>query len=1398
MNLPDGNQWLRVEELADELGRLPVAEAAARLATLAAEGESPTVLTMVSGWLALPPLPAPLGPGDLVGTKYVLRQKLGEGGMGSVWRAKQDLIEREVALKMIHPSLVTPALRERFVSEMKILGQLDHPGIVKIFDAGVHETSGGISIPFLVMELVEGEPLDYWANAHHSEVPSLLKVVADICEAVQSAHERGIVHRDLKPANILVRRNHQPVILDFGIARLAGIVVGEESGLFSGTPQYAAPEQHTGKDHDFRSGESVDVYALGAILFEMLAGRRLFKFPREATVAEIRRTVLEDPPTRLNEVLPNCPPWLDEITARAVRRNPADRFYSVAALGRAISRCASLINPPAAPPPPWGPAAGALIPGTGWRLKEKIGEGGVGQVWTGVNEQVGQLRVFKFCDTEEKARTLKRELTLFRLLKERVGRNPHFIQLHEVSLDEPPWYLMMDHSEARELELWCQEQPGGLAALPEALRIEIMAQVAEALQAAHEAGILHRDIKPSNVQVRAAPSPPSVHVLIADFGIGQIITDEWLNGSTRLGFTHTVLELRRGTLSGTMIYMAPEVLEGSPATVRSDIYSLGVLLWQMLSGNLQAALDPADWHERIQDPLLRDDLTRCLAGAPGKRWASAGELAASLRALPERRSATARRRADLARREREAYRRGVIRTAGVAVFVVAMIAGLAGIAWVKSREADKQRKAVVLSQTSNGLLELKALAELNSTEARARLEKLLPELNIQEAGLKQEFQTVASQIYSIPVFEPLSTPPFQLKESDRFSDTGLKLVTAPTQTQPAKVQELASGFGLSWPLPPDSGSTVKVNETGRAAGTIRADGSLQVSYGGSLETNRVFPGPIQAGCFALSPTILSKSRLQALAVARPDGSVEVFPLEKSLPSVVLLRRSTQTKSEYPESCPATAMSFCRAQGGLLAVAGRESLYLWFWKIRDQAAEGWTAELAGALAHPGLISCFRWNPISEEIATGSDDGLLRVWRFAYTRDSPQTDPVRETDLGGPIQDVTWSSDGKLLAVLSSSGSIRILQAQNLNGRVVKEFSHPGAAHLSFVPGSVLVAWGPTGTRAWGSPEEPFFVERFLAEGAIQVAFHEAGALTGMSAKLVSFLNPITLASTASYTMESLHPAVWLGDTLVLHTDHEWKTSVMQREAGEHTWLRMSLAPLPAKKADLVFASSRGKREARWLDGQLECLTEGQVEGKPATVMTAPHFLAVSDSSALTAWPGIGNEVILFDHLAGKESTFTLSDPALGLAISPTAGLLACRHERGVTFIDLQSHEQTDSPLPAPGTEESPLAFSPDGRWLAVIGPNDSLLLAAIPSTLAVHQRDLWPELFKQPAILPMPTRRRIVSLCWNSAGNLLAAGSADGYLQSWNVSLLREKLRLYGLDWGKDPPPKAADFVPVRF
>lgn len=347
----------------------------------------------------------------------------------------------------------------------------------------------------------------------------------------------------------------------------------------------------------------------------------------------------------------------------------------------------------------WRPGVGQFVPNTRWQLEQKLGEGGFGEVWLGRNPATKEARVFKFCFQAERVRFLKRELTLFRVLKERVGDHPHIVRLHDVYLDQPPFYVEMDYVAGRDLRSWLQGR-GGMASLSLEERLEMVAQAADGLQAAHEAGIIHRDIKPVNILVddrtleRDGPSQVTsrksqIAVKLTDFGIGQIVSEECLSGITRAGFTQTILSDSSSSQTGTQLYMAPELLAGRPASTRSDLYSLGVVLYQLCVQDFSRAVT-IDSEEHVFDPLLREDLKKCLDGDPEERFGSAAELAKQLRSLPARRAEMRQRDEERAALERTAYRRGMVRTGAVAAAILALVAGSAGIAIQQSKLAKAE------------------------------------------------------------------------------------------------------------------------------------------------------------------------------------------------------------------------------------------------------------------------------------------------------------------------------------------------------------------------------------------------------------------------------------------------------------------------------------------------------------------------------------------------------------------------------------------------------------------------------------------------------------------------------------------------------------------------------------
>jgi serine/threonine protein kinase/dienelactone hydrolase len=337
--------------------------------------------------------------------------------------------------------------------------------------------------------------------------------------------------------------------------------------------------------------------------------------------------------------------------------------------------------------PGWRPAAGETLPDTPWIMETRLGEGGFGQVWLARHATMKERRVFKFCFRADRVRALKRELTLFRVLKERIGAHPHIVRLIDVHFDEPPVYVEMDYVEGRSLRDWCEQQ-GGADNVPLAARLEIVAQIADALHAAHEAGVIHRDVKPGNILI-AQPAEPSGHPLakLSDFGIGQVTSAEVLAGVTKAGFTQTLVAEGSSPQSGTQLYMAPELVAGDAATPRSDIYSLGVVLFQLLVGDLHRPLT-TDWSAAIGDPCLREDLAKCFAGKPGDRFADASMLATRLRSLPQRRAALAERNAnEAARRHRRLWwRRTGLITSGICMLALAMT-----LVWLQHRDTGRRK-----------------------------------------------------------------------------------------------------------------------------------------------------------------------------------------------------------------------------------------------------------------------------------------------------------------------------------------------------------------------------------------------------------------------------------------------------------------------------------------------------------------------------------------------------------------------------------------------------------------------------------------------------------------------------------------------------------------------------------
>jgi tetratricopeptide (TPR) repeat protein len=277
---------------------------------------------------------------------YSILAKIGEGGMGEVYRARDERLGRDVALKILPPGTAADSsdrLR-RFQREAQAIASLNHPNIVTLYS--IEENRG---IPFLTMELVEGETLDRLVEPEGLPLKRVLELAIPLCEALVAAHEKGVVHRDLKPTNVMVTRERRVKVLDFGLAKLFLPSSAQQTaalpekltaaGRVLGTPSYMSPEQVTGQNVDHRS----DIFSLGVILFELVGGRRPF-LGRHAV--EIMHAVVHD----ALPALPGVGTEVEDILQRCLEKSPVQRFSSAADVLHALQRLEDAGARPAQPP----------------------------------------------------------------------------------------------------------------------------------------------------------------------------------------------------------------------------------------------------------------------------------------------------------------------------------------------------------------------------------------------------------------------------------------------------------------------------------------------------------------------------------------------------------------------------------------------------------------------------------------------------------------------------------------------------------------------------------------------------------------------------------------------------------------------------------------------------------------------------------------------------------------------------------------------------------------------------------------------------------------------------------------------------------------------------------------
>ena len=408
------------------------------------------------------------------------------------------------------------------------------------------------------------------------------------------------------------------------------------------------------------------------------------------------------------------------------------------------------LDPPAArlSAPVSGLAAGQSPPlRPNWKLVRRFA-GSRGESWLVEHDKTHEQRVLKFANGADGLRQLKREITIFRLLLDTHGPRDDLLRVLDWNVEEPPFFLETEYCSGGSLKDWADES-GRLATLDLASRLDLVIQTADALAAAHTAGVLHKDLKPANLLI-VPTANGRTRVRLGDFGSGRVLEAGRLQALdiTQMGFTQTLVAGE--STSGTWSYLAPEVIAGQPPTVRSDIYALGVLLYQLIVADLRRPLAPG-WERDVEDELLREDIAACCDQQPERRPGDAADVARRLRELDTRRQqraeqtratadAVAAQQALERSRTRRAWLGGI-----AAVAVIGLVVALA-LLWqvgraerAASASAAQAAERAQVAQAVNEFLTRDLIEAADPLRTGTRDQTLLAALKASEASIGTRF-----------------------------------------------------------------------------------------------------------------------------------------------------------------------------------------------------------------------------------------------------------------------------------------------------------------------------------------------------------------------------------------------------------------------------------------------------------------------------------------------------------------------------------------------------------------------------------------------------------------------------------------------------------------------------------